>query len=108
MPLFPVPHNDPTSGLSPRKLARVQRAHEDAELDLFHYSVQVRLRAECDRVDSEAIADAARAALREELSFLSEGLARAGNSQAALELVARKLDFLGNGNNRRLTRRFGA
>lgn len=107
MSRLPAPLHEEPGALSPRQAAKARREQTDTELELFRYSLQARLRAEIDRVDSEAIADAARAALQEELAFLSDGLARAGASQTALELVSRKLDLLSNANNRRLARRFG-
>ena len=50
---------------------------------------------------------AARCSLEEELRLLNEGLARAGNSKAALELVARKVNIISTINDRRIARRFG-
>ena len=102
-----VPFPDDPPGFSPRQLARAKRAQTSAELELFRYQLAARVRSEMDRIDSEAIADAVRVALQEELSFLSDMLARAGTSQTALELVSRKLDFLSQSNSRRLARRFG-
>lgn len=108
MPQLPVPLSDGAQNLSPRQVMKAQRAQASTELELFAYSLQARLRAEVDRVDSEALSDATRAALQEELDFLKDGLAQARTSATALELVSRKLDLLANANTRRLVRRFGA
>jgi hypothetical protein len=104
-PLVPSPNDPP--GLTSRQLAKAQRLQSDTQLDLFRYQLGARLRSEMDRADSEAIADAVRVALQEELSLLSDMLARAGTSQTALELLSRKLEILSSANNRRLARRFG-
>jgi hypothetical protein len=106
MSRLPIPLPDDPPSFTPRQLAKAKRAQTDTEIDLFRYQLQARLRAEIDRIDSEAIADAARAALQEELSLLADGLARAGNSQAALEILSRKLEIVSSANNRRLARRF--
>ncbi|MFZ1154802.1 MAG: hypothetical protein WAN93_07860 [Solirubrobacteraceae bacterium] len=53
------------------------------------------------------MADASRAGLEEELDLLDYGMARAGQSAAKVELVARHVERLSAINNRRISRRFG-
>jgi hypothetical protein len=88
-------------------MAMARRAQGSTELQIFRYALQARTRAEVDRLDSQAIADASRAALDEELALLDEGLARAGQSVAKTELVARHVERMATINNRRINRRFG-
>ena len=106
MSFLPVPADD-GSGLTPRQLARAKRAQAGAELELFRYGLMACTRAEMDRLDSQAIADASRAALEEEMDLLDYGLARAGTSAAKIELVARHVNRLATIDDRRITRRFG-
>jgi hypothetical protein len=63
--------------------------------------------AEEDRQDSQAAGAALRTALDEEMALLREGLALAGQSQAGVELVARKVELLSSIDNSRIRRRFG-
>jgi hypothetical protein len=89
-------------------MTRARRAQTSVELRLFGYTLEARLLAEKDRIDSQAIADVSRAALDEELNLLDYGLTRAGSSAAAVELVARHVERVVTINDRRITRRFGA
>jgi hypothetical protein len=108
MSLLPVSHNDPASGLSPRKLARAQRAHEDTELAIYQHGLRAMAASERDRRDSQAVADAAQTSLEAEFDVLDYGMARAGQSAARVNLVAAKVELLSRINSRRLARRFGA
>ena len=107
MSLLPAPINNET-GLTARQMTRARRAQTSAELRLFDHMLEARLLAEMDRIDSQALADASRAALDEELDLLDYGLARAGRSAAAIELVAHHVERVETINDRRTTRRFGA
>jgi succinate dehydrogenase/fumarate reductase flavoprotein subunit len=106
MSFLPVPADD---GLGPtsRQLVKARRAQANSELELFRYGLIARTRAEMDRLDSQAIADASRAALEEEMDLLDYGLARAGTSAAKIELVARHVNRMAIIDDRRITRRFG-
>jgi hypothetical protein len=106
MSLLPAPLDDDPRA-STRQLAQARRAQARSELELFRYSLGARARAEIDRMDSQAAADALRVALDEELDTLEYGLARAGQSVVKTELVARKVEMLANTNNHRFMRRFG-
>lgn len=106
MSWLPAPLDDDT-GLSPRQMAKARHAQASTELRLFSYALAARVRAEIDRLDSQAIGDASRAALDEEVDLLDYGLARAGGSAAKTELVARHVERLAAINDRRITRRFG-
>ncbi len=107
MSYLPVP-SDAGGSLSPRQVARASRAQAKAELTVFCHALQARAQSEMDRLDSQAVADASRTALEEELDLLDYGLGRAGQSAAKAELVARHVERLSAINNRRITRRFGA
>jgi hypothetical protein len=94
--------------LSPRQAARAIRIARSNELRVFQHAVRARARAEMDQADGQAMADAMRGAMDEEMDLLDYGLRRAAGSPAKAELVARKVEMLSNANNRRLQRRFGA
>jgi hypothetical protein len=106
MSLLPAPLDDDT-GLTSRQIAKARRAQASTELRLFGYALKARTRAEVDRLDSQAIADASRAAFDEEVDLLDYGLARAGGSAAKTALVARHVERMAAINDRRITRRFG-
>lgn len=106
MSLLPAPLDDDT-GLNPRQVVKARRAQASTELRLFSYALEARTRAEVDRLDSQAIGDASRAALDEEVDLLDYGLARAGSSAAKTQLVARHVERMAAINDRRITRRFG-
>ena len=106
MSLLPAVRDDGV-GLTPRQLARATRAQRSTELQIFEHGLAARYKAEADRIDSQALSDAARAALEEELDLLDYGLSRANGSAARLELVSRKVNILSTANNSRLIRRFG-
>jgi hypothetical protein len=90
-----------------RYLVRAQHAQDSAELEVFKHEIQAAALSAIDQIDAQTLADAARSSLEEELRLLDEGLARAGSSKAAIELVSRKLNILANINDRRISRRFG-
>jgi hypothetical protein len=104
--LLPAPLDDDAS-LSPRQVVKARRAQASTELRLFGYALEARTRSEVDRLDSQAIGDASRAALDEEVDLLDYGLARAGGSAAKAQLVARHVERMAAINDRRITRRFG-
>jgi hypothetical protein len=88
-------------------LTRAARASEQTELSIYKYHLDARRQAECDRIDSQAIADVARSALEEEMGVMDACLARAGDSLAKRELVARMVALQSDIDIRRITRRFG-
>ena len=106
MSLFPVPAEG-GAGACSRELAKARRAQASSELELFRYGLVARTRAEMDRIDSQAVADASRTALEEEMDLLDYGMARAGTSAAKLDLVARHVNRMAIIDDRRITRRFG-
>lgn len=104
-----VPFDDGGSGwLTSRQVVRARKAQLSTDLALFRHRLDAQRRAEEDRQDTQAVADASRAALDEELGLLRDGLAQAGQSAAAIELVARKVELLSSIDNCRIARRFGA
>lgn len=108
MPLLPAPHDDPDGWLSSRQADKAKRARDRTELAIYQYALRAHAQSEFDRLDSQAVADSAQAALETELDLLDYGLRRAGQSAARIELVARKTELLATINSRRLARRFGA
>jgi hypothetical protein len=107
MSLLPAPFHDDT-GLTPRQVVKARRTQASADLAVFRHAVQTRTQAEVDRLDSQAVADASRAAFDEEVDFLDHGLASAGRSAAKTELVARHVERMAAINDRRISRRFGS
>lgn len=105
MSLLPAQLDDDT-GFSPRQMAKVRRAQENTEIRLFGHTLEAHTIAEIDRLDSQSVADASRAALEAEVDLLEYGMARAGGSAAKTELVARHVERLAAINDRRITRRF--
>jgi hypothetical protein len=97
------PYRQPSSPLSVVQLGRTLRR---GEITTFRNGVNAAVRAECDRQDAQAVADACAASLDCELDLLDYGLSRAGNSAAKAELVARKVARLASLNDSRINRRF--
>jgi hypothetical protein len=104
-PNLPVPVPDPER--PSRQLARAIKAQERTELAVFEHNLAARYQAECDRIDSQAIADVTRTALDEEMSVLDWGMAQAGDSLAKAELVSRKVAMQSKIDSDRIARRFG-
>jgi hypothetical protein len=102
-----APYDDESGPFSRRQLAAAQRIQASTELELYRYFLEARALADCDRFDTQAVADATRCALDEEIALLDLGLAQAGQSAAKLALVARHVERLANINDRRISRRFG-
>jgi len=90
-----------------RALARATRDTEQTELSIYRHHLDARYRAECDRIDSQAIADVARSALDTEMDVLDSCMAKAGDSTAKRELVARMVALQSEIDIRRISRRFG-
>lgn len=107
MSMFPAPLDDEADYFTSRQLAKARKVQTETALDVFGYLQKARARADKDRADSQAAGDAYTAALQEELKLLHDGLAMAGLSAAAVELVARKTNHLVVSNERRQLRRFG-
>jgi hypothetical protein len=107
-PEYPLVLSESGGALSPYQMKRAGRVKAKTELAVFRHALAARAQSEMDRLDSQAVADASRTALEEELDLLDYGLARAGQSAAKVELVARHVEQLAAINNRRIARRFGA
>jgi hypothetical protein len=90
-----------------RALVRAAQATQRTELEIYEYDLRARLQVECDRIDSEAIADVTRTALEEEMNVLDWGLERAGRSPAKRELVSRMVAQQSRIDIGRIGRRFG-
>jgi hypothetical protein len=90
-----------------RALTRAARETEQTELSIYQHHLNARYRAECDRIDSQALGDVVRSALEEEMNVLDSCLARAGSSPAKKELVARMVALQSELDIRRIARHFG-
>ena len=90
-----------------RQLTQAVEAQRKTELAIFEHNLQARYLAECDRIDSAAIADVAKTALEEELGVLDFGLDLAGDSLAKKELVSRLVSLQSKIDSARIARRFG-
>jgi hypothetical protein len=101
--LLALPDDDSGGRPSRHHMAKVRRT----EMRLFDHTLEAHTIAEIDRLDSQAIADASRAALEAEVGLMEYGLARAQGSFAKTELVARHVERMAAINDRRITRRFG-
>lgn len=99
----------PTQGqgaITTRQQRRLDKVTDGAQLDVFVHRVDAAVRVAKDIADTEALSDAISVAADEELAFMREFRAKAGNSAAGLEIVGRKLEIFSTINNRRITRRF--
>jgi hypothetical protein len=96
-----------STALTPLQSAQAARTVRRSELAAFRHGLGAAVQAECDRQDTQAVADACSTALDAELDLLDWGMHRAGNSAAKAELVARKVSRLAAINDSRITRRFG-
>lgn len=102
-----LPSTTHGTDLSPYQTAQATRYQRKAEIAAFRHGLEAAVRAEFDRQDGQAAADAIQASLEEELDLLDYGLHRANGSAAKTELVARKVQQLASINDRRISRRFG-
>jgi len=108
MSSYPVRfQNDPGTGLTTEQLAVAQSNEANMVLEVHRHLLWSRALAEMERFDAQAAADARRASLEEEIKLLRDGLALAGQSVAAVELVARSVETLARIDERRFLRRFG-
>jgi hypothetical protein len=92
---------------SSRQLGRAVEAQRHTELAIYEHNLEARYQAECDRIDSQAIADVARTALEEEMAVLDFGLRAAEGSAAKAELVSRMVSLQSKIDAGRIARRFG-
>lgn len=107
MPFLPVPTDD-DSGLNRRQVVQARKAEAATALELHRYGLAARFRAQVDIYDSQALADANRAAVSEEMDLVDYGLSRAGTSAAKVEMTARAAQRMATINDRRIMRRFGS
>jgi hypothetical protein len=96
------------AGRPSRALVRAAKATQRAELAVYEHHLAAHCQVECDRIDSQAIAEVTRTALDEEMNVLDWGLERAGSSRAKKELVSRMVTQQSNIDIRRIARRFGS
>jgi hypothetical protein len=108
MTLFNDPHEVPLPPVSRRVGKELERAHVRNAVEVYKYGLAAAARSQMDQYDSHAAEDAADAAAKSELRLLKTGLAEAGGSAAAAEIVSGWVVELNQGNHRRFRRRFGA
>jgi hypothetical protein len=106
-PFLPAPLDDLTA-LSRRQIEQARKAEAANALEVFRYGLGAQARAQIDMHDSQALADANRAAVSEEMDLLDYGLSRAGTSAAKVEITARAVQRMSILNDRRILRRFGS
>ncbi len=92
---------------SSRQLGKAVQAQERAELAVFEHQLQARYLAEIERIDAEALSDAVKTALDEELGTLEYGLELAAGSAAKAELVSRLVSIQSKIDAERIAGRFG-
>jgi hypothetical protein len=102
-----VPRDSVAGGLTRRQLEQARKVEADTALELHRYKHGAHFRAQIDIYDSEALADANRAAVCEEMDLVDYGLSRAGMSAAKIEMTARAAQRMARINDRRIMRRFG-
>ena len=98
------------SALDEPSAAVTHRANRDrgkAELEVYRYQLSAEIDRMKDLIDTDTLSDVFDAATEAELRFLREFRAKANGSQAAMEIVAGKLQMFDDITNRRLMRRFG-
>jgi hypothetical protein len=95
---------------APRAFAvqRVAREQHQAGVTVVRHAIQESMLAEIDRIDGQALGDALKASLDEEVGLLDYGQQLAGDNPAAAVLVLRKVQLASAVNNRRIQSRFGA
>lgn len=98
---------DDDGSFLPRQVEKARRMQASTELEVFRHALQARALADIDQLDTQAIADATRAALDEEVELFDYGMSRVGQSSAKAALIARHVERLATINDRRITRRFG-
>lgn len=91
--------------LSRRAERSVVRTFQKADVDLLNYRIAANVRAQKDQIDSVMLGQKHSAALAEELDFMQYGISKAGQSAAALEIVARHLNDFVDSNCRRIRNR---
>jgi hypothetical protein len=106
--LHPAPRDSQTGGLTRRQLEQARKVEADTAMELHRYKHGAYFRSGVDMYDSQALADANRAAVCEEMDLVDWGLSRAGMSAAKVEMVARAAQRMARINDHRITRRFGS
>lgn len=107
MPSFHPARLDDSTALSRRQIEQARKAEAANALEVFRYGLGAQARAQIDIHDTQALADANRAAVSEEMDLLDYGLSRAGTSAAKVEITARAAQRMATINDRRILRRFG-
>jgi hypothetical protein len=103
----PARRDSQAGGLTKRHLDQAGKVEADTALELHRYKHGSHFKAQIDIYDSQALADANRAAVCEEMSLVEYGLSRAGTSAAKVEMTARAAERMARINDRRIMRRFG-
>jgi hypothetical protein len=98
---------DDLAALSRRQIEQARKAEAANAIEVFRYGLGAKARAHIDMHDSQALADANRAAVSAEMDVLDYGLSRSGGSAAKVEITARAVQRMAIINDRRILRRFG-
>lgn len=102
--LVPLPGN--SARVTPWQGASACRLVKQTQRAVFRHGVGAAAKAEMDRQDAQAAADANQASLDEELKLLRYGLSQAGASATQLEMVARKVQLQISIDERRVMQKF--
>lgn len=106
MSFHPAPRDSQT-GMNRRQIAEAQKAEAATMLELHRYMLGAQFRAQISIYDTQALGDANRAAVSEEIELLEYGLRRAGSLGAGVEIVARASQRMALLTDRQIIRRFG-
>ncbi len=90
-----------------RRLTAAIKASAQTELAIYEHHLAARYKAECQRIDTEALTDVVRCALEEEMRLLDWGLEKANGSPAKAQMVAEKVAMLSKIDSDQIARRFG-
>lgn len=101
---LPSPRGD---GRPSKQVVRAVEKQRQQELAVFEHHLDAIFLAEIDRLDTQALSDAVKTSLEEEIGVLDWGLERAAGSAAKAELVSRRVAMQSNINSARIARRFG-
>ncbi len=94
-------------GFSERAIERAKKDEEDTAVGINHHQLQASALVQIHMAYSGARADATRFDIEEEIDVLEKGVELAKGREAALEIVARKVNTLSNADSIDFIRTFG-
>lgn len=107
MPDLPVSITNPVLSGQSRQIGKAVKAKEQTELAVYEHQLVVFYQREIERVDAEALGEAVRHAIEEEVGVLDFGLSLAGGSPAKAELVSRLVSLQSKIDTARIARHYG-